>query len=77
MTVLDNIMNSLFETYEEPVRDSLQTDYFELYRTSELVPFSVTVAETSDSTWAVLLSHSEGSIFGALRNSSPEAVEWA
>ncbi|RDI69927.1 MarR family transcriptional regulator [Halopelagius longus] len=35
MVLSDNITDSVLNTYEEPARDLLRTDYFELYRTSE------------------------------------------
>ena len=77
MIVSDTHLDGLLATYRKPIKELFDTDYFKLYRTEEPIPYSVTVAETEDQTYAILLTHADGQVKASVRNHSPEAVAWA
>jgi len=77
MIVSDSHLDGLLATYREPIEKLFDTEYFKLYRTEEPIPYSVTVAETEDQAYGILLTHADGRVKASVRNHSPQAVSWA
>jgi predicted transcriptional regulator len=73
----DDHVETIKSTYRKLVRELLESDFFELYRTPEPVSYTTTVAETLDCSYAILLTHSDGRVTSNVRNDSPDAVAWA
>ncbi|WP_049985673.1 helix-turn-helix transcriptional regulator [Halobellus rufus] len=73
----DEYADSIIDAYHNPLNELLNSDFFNLYRTSEPVPYTITVAEMPNTSYAILLSHSDGKINLNVRNDNPEAVAWA
>jgi predicted transcriptional regulator len=72
----EDLAETVLNTYEDTIRELLKQDFLEMYRTSDSVPYTSTVVETQDSSYAILSKHSDGRLVVNLQNDNPAAVKW-
>lgn len=77
IVVTDAALERLVTDYAEAFEEALACDHVTFWESDAEMPYSVTLAETSDGTYAGLLVYSEHGILGCALNDSPAAIEWA
>lgn len=77
LVVRPELAETLRTTYSESLEGMVETGQLTLYETSRRIPFTTTVVEAPETSYAILFVHSEGKVVGSLRNDDPAAVEWA
>lgn len=75
--VSTELAEALVTTYQDRTAMLLQNEDFELYRTDESIPFTITMAECDEESYAILLKHERNQATVSVRSTSPEAISWA
>lgn len=71
------VFQELLETYDDALRDVMETGRVTLHETPESLPFSIVIAEQGDETRVCLMLYRDRTLAGFVRNDNPGAISWA